>query len=180
MYISCSQMQMQEIWHPDLWLHLHLLYLSTYKIQPIKLYVSFAEYCLFYRALSRKRPIDHTDRSHRNVWLCTRCDQIETRLYTRYSQSHLRRHFRKLKAQSSNVSFATFQWKETFELSFELSKMSPQVGLAVTILIDTANLMYSVHDRYLVRRCLVARGRYKRSRSQISGYNISTYNIFIL
>jgi len=40
-----------------------------------------------------------------------------------YSQSHLRWHFRKLKAQSSNVSFATFQWKETFELwalSFDL------------------------------------------------------------
>ena len=39
-----------------------------------------------------------------------------------YSQSHLGWHFRKLKAQSSNVSFATFQWKETFELwalSFE-------------------------------------------------------------
>jgi len=33
-----------------------------------------------------------------------------------YSQSHLGWHFRKLKAQSSNVSFATFQWKETFEL----------------------------------------------------------------
>jgi len=39
-----------------------------------------------------------------------------------YSQSHLGWHFRKLKAQSSKVSFATFQWKETFELwalSFE-------------------------------------------------------------
>jgi len=39
-----------------------------------------------------------------------------------YSQSHLGWHFPKLKAQSSNVSFATFQWKETFELwalSFE-------------------------------------------------------------
>ena len=39
-----------------------------------------------------------------------------------YSQSHLGWHFRKLKAQSSNVSFATFQWNETFELwalSFE-------------------------------------------------------------
>jgi len=39
-----------------------------------------------------------------------------------YSQSHLGCHFRKLKAQSSNVSFTTFQWKETFELwalSFE-------------------------------------------------------------
>ena len=32
------------------------------------------------------------------------------------SQSHLGWHFRNLKAQSSNVSFATFQWKETFEL----------------------------------------------------------------
>ena len=42
--------------------------------------------------------------------------------FFRYSQSHLGRHFRKLKAQSSNVSFSTFQWKETFELwalSFE-------------------------------------------------------------
>ena len=33
-----------------------------------------------------------------------------------YSQSHLGCHFRKLRAQSSKVSFATFQWKETFEL----------------------------------------------------------------
>ena len=43
-------------------------------------------------------------------------------LYWNYSQSHLGWHFRKLKTQSSNVSFATFQWKETFELwalSFE-------------------------------------------------------------
>ena len=42
-------------------------------------------------------------------------------IYT-YSQSHLGWHFRKLKAPSLNVSFATFQWKETFELwalSFE-------------------------------------------------------------
>jgi len=47
-----------------------------------------------------------------------------------------------LKAQSSNVSFATFQWQQTFELwalSFELwalkelSKMSFQMGLAVQI-----------------------------------------------
>jgi len=39
-----------------------------------------------------------------------------------YSQSHSRWRFRKLRAQSSNVSFATLQWKETFELwalSFE-------------------------------------------------------------
>jgi len=39
-----------------------------------------------------------------------------------YSQSYLEWHFRKLKAQSSKVSFATIQWKETFELwasSFE-------------------------------------------------------------
>jgi len=47
-----------------------------------------------------------------------------------YSQSHLGWHFRKLKAQSSNVSFATFQWKETFELwnvakeTFELWALS--------------------------------------------------------
>jgi len=33
-----------------------------------------------------------------------------------YSQSQLGWHFRKLKTQSSNVSFATFQWKEMFEL----------------------------------------------------------------
>jgi len=42
--------------------------------------------------------------------------------WDKYSQSHLGCHFRKLKAQSSNVSFTTFQWKETFELwalSFE-------------------------------------------------------------
>jgi len=40
---------------------------------------------------------------------------VPQRLHT-HSQSHLGWHFRKLKAQSSNVSFATFQWKETFEL----------------------------------------------------------------
>ena len=43
-------------------------------------------------------------------------------IHARYSQSHLGWHFRNLKAQSSNVSFATFQWKERFELwalSFE-------------------------------------------------------------
>ena len=33
-----------------------------------------------------------------------------------FRQSHLRWHFRKFEAQSSNVSFATFQSKETFEL----------------------------------------------------------------
>jgi len=33
-----------------------------------------------------------------------------------YSPSHWGCHVRKLKAQSSKVSFATFQWKETFEL----------------------------------------------------------------
>jgi len=41
---------------------------------------------------------------------------------TRYTSTHLGCHFRKLKAQSSNVSFATFHSKETFELwalSFE-------------------------------------------------------------
>ena len=45
-----------------------------------------------------------------------------TRVTHLYSQSHLGWHFRKLKAQSSNVSFATFQWKEAFKLwalSFE-------------------------------------------------------------
>jgi len=39
-----------------------------------------------------------------------------------YSQSHLGWRFWKLKAESTNISFATFQWKETFELwalSFE-------------------------------------------------------------
>ena len=39
-----------------------------------------------------------------------------------YSESHVGWHFRKLKAQSSNISFATLQWQETFELwvsSFE-------------------------------------------------------------
>jgi len=48
---------------------------------------------------------------------------INSLSHTKYSQSHLWCHFRKLKKdQSSNVSFATFQWKETFELwalSFE-------------------------------------------------------------
>jgi len=58
-----------------------------------------------------------------------------------YSQSHLGWHFRKLKAQSSNVSFATFRVLPLFSQkrrsSFELwalkqhAKMSPQVGLAV-------------------------------------------------
>jgi len=53
--------------------------------------------------------------------------------FFRYSQSHLGRHFRKLKAQSSNVSFSTFQWKETFELWAlkQHSKIWPRVGLAV-------------------------------------------------
>ena len=39
----------------------------------------------------------------------------------------------KLKAQSSNVSFATIKWKETFELWAlrELSKMSSHVGLSL-------------------------------------------------
>ena len=46
---------------------------------------------------------------------CTAC-VAPNELSCLYSQSHLGCHFRKLKAQSSNVSFATFQWKETFEL----------------------------------------------------------------
>jgi len=37
----------------------------------------------------------------------------------------------KLKAQSSNVSFHETWQKRRSSLSFELSKMSPQVGLAV-------------------------------------------------
>jgi len=53
----------------------------------------------------------------------------------RYSQSHLGWHFWKLKAQSSNVSFATFQWKEMFELwdlSFETAfQNAPKVESAV-------------------------------------------------
>jgi len=54
-----------------------------------------------------------------------------------YSQSHLRWHFRKLKSQSSNVSFDTFQWKETFELwalSFETAfqNVTPS-GIGCTI-----------------------------------------------
>jgi len=52
-----------------------------------------------------------------------------------YRQSHLGCHFRKLKVQSSNVSFDTFQWKQTFELWAlrfkQHSKMSPQAGLVV-------------------------------------------------
>jgi len=52
-----------------------------------------------------------------------RCTYID-RTHSTYidSQSNLGWHFRKLKAQSSNVSFASSQWKETFELwalSFE-------------------------------------------------------------
>ena len=65
-----------------------------------------------------------------------------------YSQSHLGWHFRKLKAQSSNVSFATFQWKETFELwasSFETAfENAPQVGSAVLLFLWSTcdNLMF--------------------------------------
>jgi len=50
-------------------------------------------------------------------WLSGSC-----RVIARYSQFHSGWHFRKIKAQISNVSFATFQWKVTFEiwaLSFE-------------------------------------------------------------
>ena len=63
------------------------------------------------------RDPNRRENSHRSP-----CRPIHTWLWTMYSQSHLGWHFWKLKAQSSNVSFATFQWKETFELwalSFE-------------------------------------------------------------
>jgi len=51
-----------------------------------------------------------------------------------YSQSHFGWHFRKLKAQSYNVSFPMSKWKEKFEFWPVLkqhSKMSPQVGMTV-------------------------------------------------
>jgi len=62
---------------------------------------------------------------------CTLANMVETMdawnltsfsSFLQVQQFHLGCHFRKLKAQSSNVFFATFQWKETFELwalSFE-------------------------------------------------------------
>jgi len=72
----------------------------------------------------------HTDTHRHTSWLiCTGVlIQRETwgahiwRSESCYSQSHLGWHFRKLKAQSSNDSFVTFQWKEMLELwalSFE-------------------------------------------------------------
>jgi len=56
--------------------------------------------------------------STRSRWkkICSQTAYRPMTIVWRYSQSHLGWHFRKLKAQSSNVSFATFQWKEMFEL----------------------------------------------------------------
>jgi len=61
-----------------------------------------------------------------------------------FHQSHLRWHFRKLEAQSLNISFATFQLKETFELwasSFETAfeNVTPS-GIGCTI----SYVLYSV------------------------------------
>jgi len=57
-----------------------------------------------------------------------------------YSQSHLGWHFWKLNAQSSNVSFATFQWKETFDLwalSCETAfENATQSGIGCTFSVD--------------------------------------------
>ena len=71
-----------------------------------------------------------------------------------YSQSHLGWHFRKLKAQSSNVTFATFQWKETFELwalSFETAfeNVTPSVIGCTSQMASTCYKMWRV---YLTRR----------------------------
>jgi len=65
-----------------------------------------------------------------------------------YSRSHLGWHVRKLKAQSSNVSFTTFQWKETFELwalssetAFE--NVTPS-GIGCTIVSHTQMMSYKI------------------------------------
>ena len=60
-----------------------------------------------------------------------------------YSQFHLGWHFRKLQAQSSKVFFATFQWKETFELwalSFKtgFENVTPS-GIGCTLMIDNGS-----------------------------------------
>jgi len=85
-----------------------------------------------------------------------------------YSQSHLGWHFRKLKAQSSYVSFATFQCKETFELwalSFETAfenvtpsrigctYMSRQLTIQIHIHICLVNSQYKY--KYVIYICLV-------------------------
>jgi len=67
-----------------------------------------------------------------------------------YGQSHLGWHFRKLKAQSSNVSFATFQWKETLELwalSFEraFENVTPS-GIGCSIRDRTLQTLRWRHD----------------------------------
>jgi len=83
-----------------------------------------------------------------------------------HNQSHLGWHFRKLKAQSSNVSFATFQWKETLELwalSFETAfeNVTPS-GIGCTSfvcitwhLIRECSLSLSLSHMYLIRECHV-------------------------
>ena len=50
----------------------------------------------------------------------------------------------KLKAQSSNISFHETWQKRRSSLSFELSKMSPQVGLAVPWYKDTCLMCLNV------------------------------------
>ena len=94
---------------------------------------------------------------HMCMW-CVTCACHVSHVHVRYSQSHVGWHFGKLKAQSSNVSFATFQWKQTFELWAlkELSKMSPQVGLAVYDVGDVCDVhvknvmcVYQVFDVYV-------------------------------
>jgi len=72
----------------------------------------------------------------------------------KYSQSHLGCHFRKLKAQRSNVSFATFQWKETFDLwalSFETAfKNVTPSGISCT----SVHLQHiTAHSNTLVHYC---------------------------
>jgi len=73
-----------------------------------------------------------------------------------YSQSHLGWHFRKLKAQSSNVSFATFQWKETFELwalSFETAfkNVTPTgIGCIYIYHLFHENITNPIHYLFLV------------------------------
>jgi hypothetical protein len=78
-----------------------------------------------------------------------------------YSQSHLGWHFRKLKAQSSNTSFATFQWKETFDLwalSFEtaLENVTPS-GIGCT----STHFFWSRHSHTQTYKQLSKRTKHK-------------------
>jgi len=81
-----------------------------------------------------------------------------------YSQSHLGWHFRKLQTQSSKVSFATFQWKETFELwslSFEtaFANISPS-GIGCTRSRYMCHMLYVSQFVYVILSHYMCRTRY--------------------